>query len=151
MIKDLSALDNSYDKRTERILAARAMCRRPTDAERILWAILRDRQLSGLKFYRQRVIGSLIVDFYCASARFNVEVDGSIHKQQEEYDEIRIRKLEDLGYQVIRFGNDMVISDIESVVREIKNVALARVNDLTPIPTPETGEGAGGEVVDLSF
>ena len=64
----------------DRILqAAREMRRNATPAEKVLWAELRDRRLAGLKFYRQDVIGPFIADFYCASARLVVEVDGDIH------------------------------------------------------------------------
>jgi very-short-patch-repair endonuclease len=58
-------------------------------AERMLWECLRARLLAGFKLRRQHPIGIYIVDFYCAEARLVIEIDGGIHYQQVEADEIR--------------------------------------------------------------
>jgi len=70
---------------------ARELRAEMTPAERRLWDALRDRQLAGLKFRRQHAIGTHILDFYCASCRLNVEVDGDIHDvpEQAEHDAVR--------------------------------------------------------------
>ncbi len=125
------------------ILVARENRHTPTDAERILWDPLRARRLAGLRFYRQRVIGSFIADFYCASARLIVEVDGDIHDYQTDYDEVRTQKLEESGHKVIRFRNEAVSRDLENVLIQIAMVAKSRIDNLTPHPSPETGEGVG--------
>jgi very-short-patch-repair endonuclease len=62
--------------------AARDIRHNATQAEEGLWVALRGRRLAGLKFRRQEVIGPFIADFYCASARLIVEVDGDIHDDQ---------------------------------------------------------------------
>lgn len=128
-------------KREQVIQAAREMRYEPTEAEKILWGALRGRKLAGLKFHRQHVLGPLIADFYCAAARLVVEVDGDIHDYQKEYDSIRTKHLEDYGYHVIRFKNDMVLNDLENVLSQIKVAAFGRISDLTPDPSPNSGRG----------
>ena len=61
---------------TELLERARALRREATDAERLLWSLLRDRQFLGLKFRRQHPLGGYIVDFYCHEARLGIELDG---------------------------------------------------------------------------
>lgn len=129
-------MTGSHELHDQCLITARRMRKNQTQAEEMLWAALRGRKLAGLKFHRQHVMGPLIVDFYCAMAKLVVEVDGDIHIQQTEYDELRTNHLEDYGYRVIRFRNEMVLSDIESVLSEIKEVALGRILDLTPQPPP---------------
>ena len=55
-----------------------------TDAEKILWQKLRRKQLKGYQFYRQKIVGDYIVDFYCPGARLVIEVDGGQHYGPEE-------------------------------------------------------------------
>jgi very-short-patch-repair endonuclease len=75
--------------------------------------------LGGFKFRRQHPIGQIIVDFYCASQKLVVEVDGGIHMQQIEADEQRTCELEERGYRVIRFTNDQVEINISEVLAAI--------------------------------
>ena len=96
-----------------------------TRAERLLWKRLHNRQLRDLKFRRQHPIGPFIVDFYCASHRLIIEIDGDIHDHQVAYDLERTDLLKDCGYQVIRFHNAQVPSDIEPVLDEIVIVSVA--------------------------
>jgi len=90
-----------------------------TPAEKKLWEILRNRKLSGYKFRRQHPLGPFIVDFYCDEARLVIELDGNIHKQQKEYDVARGRWLEENGYRVLRFGNEMMEKDKEGTLTDI--------------------------------
>jgi very-short-patch-repair endonuclease len=108
-----------------------------TPAERILWERLRDRRLAGLKFRRQHPIGAYIVDFYCAAARLVIEIDGGIHLGQAEADANRSRELEDQGYQVLRFTNVKVETEIENVL----SVVQAACQSKTPRPNPGEGQG----------
>jgi very-short-patch-repair endonuclease len=73
--------------------AARRLRQQLTPAEVSLWNALRRRQLVGLKFRCQHPVGSFILDFYCPSCKLVIEVDGSIHHQQEGYDETRTEQL----------------------------------------------------------
>ena len=99
---------------------ARQMRHEPTPAEDKLWQKLRNNALNGKKFRRQHTIDRFIVDFYCASAKLVVEVDGSIHDYTAEEDAIRQQFLEEVhGLTVIRFSNGDVIQNIEAVLEQI--------------------------------
>ena len=89
-----------------------------TPAERKLWARLRNDQL-GVNFRRQHAVGNYIPDFCSPKAKLIIELDGSHHLEQEEYDEERTRYFESQGYQVIRFWNNQVMNDIEGVIKAI--------------------------------
>jgi len=94
----------------------------PTQEESLLWSRLKNSQ-TGFKFRRQHSIGGYIVDFYCASKRVVVELDGSQHLQKEnlEYDKIRSKYFEGLGVKVLRFTNAKINTNINEVVEEIIN------------------------------
>jgi len=95
-----------------------------TQPEKILWAELRNRKLNGLKFRRQHPIDKFVLDFYCHERKLAIELDGSIHdgKLNKEYDEARTAMLGGLGIYTLRFRNDEVINNIESVLRKINEV-----------------------------
>ena len=90
----------------------------PTPAERKLWSRIRDDQL-GFSFRRQHAIGNYIPDFVCIEKKLIVELDGSQHLEQEEYDEERTKYLESEGYKVIRFWNNEVTNNIDGVILAI--------------------------------
>jgi very-short-patch-repair endonuclease len=91
---------------------ARELRKAMTPAERALWEAIRGRRCGGLRFLRQYAIGSYIVDFYCHMNRLIIEVDGSIHEEEDiwAYDVMRQQVLEDLGFAVIRFRNEDVLN-----------------------------------------
>ena len=93
----------------------------PADAERVLWEYLRAKQLS-VKFNRQHIIGDYIVDFVCIEKKLVIEVDGGYHSEYEqiEKDENRTQRLNDWGFNVIRFKNEDIFGDISSVLKTIK-------------------------------
>jgi very-short-patch-repair endonuclease len=90
-----------------KLALARAFRRAPTAAEAAAWQILRDRGLFGLKFRRQQVIAGFIVDFYCASARLALELDGGVHDDpdQRAYDAARRDALASHDVRVLRLDN----------------------------------------------
>jgi very-short-patch-repair endonuclease len=97
---------------------ARELRRAMTPAEKKLWQHICDNQL-GVRFRRQHAVGSYIVDFFCAKWKLVVEVDGDTHAESEraEYDAERTQWLnEQKNYAVIRFWNNDVIHNIESVL-----------------------------------
>jgi len=98
---------------------AREMRSEPTPEEAILWRSLRKRQFGGFKFRRQHLIGAYIVDFYCPQAKLVVEVDGPVHLKQGEYDRAREDDLRAQGYQVIRFTNEEINTNLDMVLRRI--------------------------------
>jgi very-short-patch-repair endonuclease len=91
-----------------------------TPAERKLWTYLRGNLLNGVNFRRQHAIGKFIVDFVSIKRKFVIELDGSQHLEQKEYDVERTKYLESQGYKVIRFWNNDVMNDINGVIRAIE-------------------------------
>ena len=93
-----------------------------TPAEAFLWKQLKGKQLDGKKFAKQHSIGNYIVDFYLASDKLIIELDGEIHQNPmaAEYDEKRTDYLKSLGFTVIRFENKMIFDNLASVLMEIK-------------------------------
>lgn len=89
-----------------------------TPAEQKLWSRIRNNQL-GVTFRRQHAIGKYIPDFCSPNARLIIEVDGSQHLEQEQYDNERTAYLESKGYTVLRFWNKDVMKDMDSVIRAI--------------------------------
>ena len=119
------------DKTTPRIrgttpkieAAARRLRKNMTPAESKLWRALRGKKLAGLKFRAQHPVGRFILDFYCPACKLVIEVDGDIHDETAEYDQIREEHLRKYGYRVIRFSNDEVLNDLPSVMEQISEVA----------------------------
>lgn len=95
--------------------------RNETVAEKILWQKLNKNQL-GVRFKRQHPIENFIADFYCHTAKLVIEVDGGSHTLQKQrfYDANRSDIMNSYGLKVIRFTNEDVINDIDSVVSIIK-------------------------------
>jgi ATP-dependent DNA helicase RecG len=104
-----------------------------TEAERILWEQLKTKKL-GVKFRRQHIIDTFIVDFVALSKRLVVEIDGKYHdnENQQQADEMRTAILNELGFKVIRFTNEEVIFEIERVVEQISK-------ELESLPFEEVG------------
>ena len=96
-----------------------------TQAEKILWAELRNRKLNGLKFRRQHPLDKFIVDFYCNERRLVIELDGSVHdkKINKEYDEARTAMLAGLNIIVLRFKNEDITNNLKEVIRKISDAA----------------------------
>ncbi len=92
-----------------------------TEAEKVLWNILKDRS-NGICFRRQHIIGDYIVDFICLKSKLIIEVDGGYHftPQQQAEDETRTIYLQSQGFQVLRFTNEEVLFDINQVIETIK-------------------------------
>ena len=124
---------------------ARRLRKNSTDAERALWARLRNRQLAGLKFRRQHPLGRYVVDFLCLDHRLIVEIDGGQHAQgrQKNADKIRDERLTRQGYRVLRFWNTEVLGELEGVLETIALAAKSgRETDKPPLTRPAPG-GAG--------
>lgn len=112
---------------TEALARVRQLRRDMTLAEKLLWSRLRDRRLEGFKFRSQVWLGSFIADFYCWEAKLIVEVDGAQHAERIGYDLVRTRRLAREGYEVLRFWNNEVLQDLDSVVTFIRAELLERV------------------------
>ncbi|MCX6714415.1 MAG: endonuclease domain-containing protein [Candidatus Uhrbacteria bacterium] len=107
-----------YQKDVRRVLRNEA-----TRAENYLWEHLKNKKL-GFKFRRQHGIDSFVVDFYCSEKRLAIELDGSQHFTSEgkTHDEERSRIIEGYEIKVIRFTNDEVINNTNSVISRIKQI-----------------------------
>ena len=92
-----------------------------TDAEKLLWSEIRSKQLKGVQFYRQKPLGSYIVDFYCPSAKLIIEVDGGQHYSDEGQtkDAQRDAYFNKLGLRVKRYSDREVLKNINDVLEDI--------------------------------
>jgi very-short-patch-repair endonuclease len=99
----------------------RELRRNQTDAERALWAKVRNQQVFGMRFFRQYSIGPYILDFYCPTVKLAVELDGGQHNQSDnrEYDSARSEYLKAQGIDVMRFWDNEALLDIQSVLSKL--------------------------------
>ena len=102
---------------------ARQLRKDMTDAELMLWSKIRGNQL-GVKFRKQVPVGRYIIDFYSYDCHLAIELDGSQHVNNHEYDAIRTEYLESLNIKVLRFWNNEVLTNIEGVLAVIHNKIL---------------------------
>jgi very-short-patch-repair endonuclease len=98
---------------------ARALRKSQTATEARLWQHLRGRRLSSYKFRRQEAIGPYIVDFVSYERKLIIELDGSQHGPNEEYDKTRTRRLVAGGFKVLRFWDNDVFKNIDGVLETI--------------------------------
>ena len=100
-----------------------------TKAERLLWLQLRRKQIHNCQFNRQKPLAGYIVDFYSATAKLVIELDGAHHFEVDQlaYDTERTAILEALDLKVIRFTNQQVFNEPDKTVQVISNVVLSRL------------------------
>ncbi|MDO4958571.1 MAG: endonuclease domain-containing protein [Prevotellaceae bacterium] len=93
-----------------------------TEAEQELWYHLSGNQL-GLHFRRQHIIGCYIADFVCIKRKLIIEIDGGYHSQEEQTikDYLRTEDLNKMGFEVMRFTNDEIYSNLSEVLDKIFN------------------------------
>jgi very-short-patch-repair endonuclease len=103
------------------VQAARGMRKEPTPAERVLREALRDKRFCDVPFRRQHPVDRFVLDFYCASRKLAIEVDGAIHRRQREQDDARTSLLAARGIRVIRFRNEDVLERLESVLQILRS------------------------------
>ena len=101
------------------ISRARQVRRQSTDAERALWSKLRNRRMMNCKFRRQFPIGRYVVDFVCLKHNLVVEIDGGHHADQQDYDAVRTEWLESQGFEVLRYWDNEVLTQMDSVLESI--------------------------------
>ncbi len=114
--------------------ASRDLRNNMTDAEKLLWSRLRNKQILGLQFYRQKPILNFIVDFYCPAVNLVIECDGSQHFTDEglEADLIRDEALAQLDLKVLRFDNGQVMGQIDDVVEVVYRYCLKELSKESP-------------------
>ena len=120
---------------------SKALRKKPTDAEKLLWQRLRLRQMEGFKFRRQQPIDKYIVDFACFENRVIIEADGGQHAINKEQDVERDDYLRLHGFKVLRFWNNDILQNMEGVLKRIREHCLSH--------PPLTPPVKGGEVTHL--
>ncbi len=128
---------------------ARENRKNQTDSENIIWQEVRNSKL-GFKFRRQHSIDTFIVDFICIEKKLIVEIDGDIHNETVEYDEMRTKFLNLRGFEVIRFTNNEVLTDTRSVIEKLQIALKPHRSDGHP-KSLSTGEGLEWSGVQKSF
>ena len=95
-----------------------------TEAEKLLWSKIRGKQLKGYQFYRQKIIGNYIADFYCPKTKLVIEVDGGQHYSVEgkEKDRVRDDYMAEAGITILRFSDREVFEEIKAVLEKIWSV-----------------------------
>ncbi len=126
---------------------------RPTDAENVLWQMLRGKKLDGVKFRRQHIIGAYIADFVCLDKKLIIEVDGLIHQLPENVasDIERTDWLKEHGFEVIRFTNDEVLFKTDNTIAAITEKLNAIPDKVNPSQNPPLGGGGAGKVLYVWF
>lgn len=104
---------------------AKQLHREMTPVEAKLWSRLQAHRMGDVHFRNQHAIGNYVVDFCAPRRKLVIELDGSQHLEQEEYDSERTAFLQSKGYRVLRFWNNDVMKDIDSVLK----VIYAALND----------------------
>jgi len=113
--------NHHYNKRLKPF--ARTHRNDSTNAKIRLWCeVLRNSQLFGYPFLRQRPIGNYIADFFCKELKLIIEVDGLSHQFEEvvKADQKREIELLDLGYNILRINDDEVMNDLPNVIRTLQ-------------------------------
>ncbi len=105
--------------------------------EQLLWGQLRGKRFHGLRFLRQYGVGKYILDFYCPQKKFAIELDGSQHQEQNDYDRARTAFLESLEIRVFRVWNNEINTNMEGVLMGIEQ----KIFDLEPPLTPPSVQG----------
>ncbi len=119
--------------RDPRLVAfAKSMRREMTEPETRIWFQLRAERFQGIKFRRQNVVGDYTADFYSRTAMIIVEIDGDTHAFSQQYDAIREAYFNRLGFQVLRFANSDVMTNLEGVMSVIAAALTAPLPTLSP-------------------
>ena len=100
---------------------ARELRNNGTLSEVLLWNELKARKVKGYQFMRQKPIGNYIVDFFCSKLKLIIEIDGESHVDRDQANRIRQKNLEALGLSFLRFNDLDVKSNLEGVVRVIRD------------------------------
>jgi very-short-patch-repair endonuclease len=110
--------------------AASILRKNMTIPEKVLWEKLKDRKLFNTKFRRQHPVSFFIVDFYCHEHKLVIEVDGEIHETNRDYDLGRTAELNKFGIKVLRFTNDEVFTNIDSIIEKILRAIVKEAPDI---------------------
>jgi len=115
---------------------ARSNRKRMSEPETRMWLELRAERFMGIKFRRQKVIGTCIADFAANEPRLVIEIDGDTHDADDRRDAVRTRFLESQGYRVVRYSNVDVMQNLDGVLMHLSSV-LAEMRPPLPTLSPE--------------
>lgn len=126
-------------------IRARELRDQMTEAETLLWNIVSGKKFEGYKFRRQHIIDQYIVDFVCLKANLIIEVDGKFHDEeaQKEKDASTTEILQSYGFKVIRFTNEDVLTNLDSVLHTISEELQKSKNNSISDSSPSGRERAG--------
>ena len=132
-----------YGATPEIFLRAAELRRNMTYAEKLLWGKINCKKILGLTFRRQHPINQFIADFYCHKARLVIELDGSIHNIEDNRlrDMGRVDEFEKFGLTTIRFKNEEVIKNTDSVINRIRSTCKSKILHLEDLPLPTSPNG----------
>jgi len=101
-----------------------------TVEENILWTKIRKKQIGGFRFLRQFSVNMYVIDFYCPALKLAIEIDGTSHDSldDKEYDAIRQSEIEQLKIEFMRFKNNEVLNDLDSVIQRIRQKVKEKEN-----------------------
>ena len=120
-----------YNPRLKKL--ARELRNNSTLSEVLLWQQVRNKQLMGYDFHRQKPIDEYIVDFFCSNLNLIIEIDGESHDRKSEEDKRRQSRLESLGFYFLRFWDSEVKQNMEGVLLVIEGW----IKEHTPDPSQE--------------
>jgi PncC family amidohydrolase len=125
----------------------------PTEAEKVLWEIVRGRKMAGFKFRRQHIISNYIADFVSLREKLIIEVDGLYHQllQNKISDEERTKDLNRLGFEVLRFTNEQVLNDTDNTISTIVLRLKERNKKIAESKIPPAGGGGAAGPVFISL
>jgi len=121
-----------------------------TDAEALLWKLLRNRRIADAKFRRQHPMGRYILDFYCHEKNLCIELDGGQHGEAIDYDHQRDAWLRAQGVRVMRFWNNQMLAETEAVLEAIYQNLLAVDVAIALIPGPSPASGRREQNSDMA-
>ena len=119
---------------------ARQLRKNSTKSEIFMWKKLKNKQLHGYNFNRQKPIDNYIVDFFCRELMLAIEIDGYTHQNEEVYekDMTKEKKLNELGVNIIRFQDKDVFNDMDNVIRTLEIfIEKHKTHKTTPNPSKE--------------
>ncbi len=108
-----------YNKKLKKY--SRELRKNMTEAEKLLWSKIRKKQLKNCQFYRQKIIGNYIVDFYCPKSNLIIELGGGQHYSDEgmKKDKSRDDYMKNLELRVLRFSDKDVFENLKGILEKI--------------------------------
>ena len=146
-LSPLGERDRVRGMKRNNIEKCRKLRENQTDAEHKLWSILRNRQLSGVKFRRQFPIDRYILDFYSPEYKLGIEADGGQHYEDKgkKEDGWRTTDLAKYGVEIVRFSDLDILNNIDGVYEIIERaIKDSKASSPSPFPSPLKGRGKDG-------